>query len=115
MFVSKAGIESRAVESCRLQNRIEVVKDCRQIGKKDMKFNDTTPRMTVDPESFVRLPGWLKVPRWYLHGTDDPSFERRPLQPIVSSIKRRPRLRSPLSEQYFLYRPSRLCHVTATV
>jgi len=29
------------------------VKNCRQIGKKDMKFNDTMPRMRVDPETYV--------------------------------------------------------------
>jgi urease alpha subunit len=29
------------------------VKNCRNIGKKDMKFNDTMPKMEVDPESYV--------------------------------------------------------------
>ena len=52
-FVSKAGVESGAVESYDLKKRVEVVKDCRNIGKKDMKFNDAMPRMKVDPELYV--------------------------------------------------------------
>jgi urease len=32
------------------------VKNCRTVGKKDMKFNDTMPKMKVDPESYVSLP-----------------------------------------------------------
>ena len=30
-----------------------MVKNCRNIGKKDMKFNDAMPEMKVDPESYV--------------------------------------------------------------
>ena len=29
------------------------MKNCRNIGKKDMKFNDTMPKMKVDPESYT--------------------------------------------------------------
>lgn len=35
-----------------LAKRIEPVKGCRSVGKKHMKFNDTTPKMAVDPESY---------------------------------------------------------------
>lgn len=35
-----------------LKKRIEVVKGTRRIGKMDMKFNDATPAMHVDPESY---------------------------------------------------------------
>jgi len=38
-----------------LKKRIEVVKNCRNIGKKDMKFNARMPKMRVDPESYVSL------------------------------------------------------------
>ena len=114
MFVSKAGVESGAVESYQLQKRIEVVKDCRKIGKKDMKFNDATPKMTVDPESFVSLPAFgLKVSRQYLHETNDQSFEGRPLRPMVWSVERRQRLQShcPCSTSYIDLRG---CCVTTT-
>ena len=56
IFVSKAGVDSGAIESYRLKKRVEVVKNCRKISKKDMKFNDATPRMEVDPELCVSLP-----------------------------------------------------------
>jgi urease len=35
-----------------LAKRVEPVKGCRSVGKKHMKFNDTTPKMAVDPESY---------------------------------------------------------------
>lgn len=28
------------------------MKNCRKIGKKDMKYNDAMPKMSVDPESY---------------------------------------------------------------
>lgn len=59
-FVSKASIETRTVASYGLAKRIEAVKGCRLIGKKDMKWNDHTPEMKVDPESYeVRADGVL--------------------------------------------------------
>jgi len=38
-----------------LKKRVEAVKGTRKIGKKDMKFNDVTPKMHVDPESYEVL------------------------------------------------------------
>ena len=52
-FVSKASIETGTVASYNLRKRVEAVKNCRKIGKKDMKFNDNMPRMKVDPETYV--------------------------------------------------------------
>jgi urease len=52
-FVSKASIESGVVESYNLRKRVEAVKNCRSIGKKDMKYNDSMPKMKVDPERYV--------------------------------------------------------------
>jgi urease len=51
-FVSNASIASGKVASYNLRKRIEAVKDCRNIGKRDMKFNDLRPKMKVDPESY---------------------------------------------------------------
>ena len=51
-FVSQASIDSGLVTSYGLQKRIEAVKCCRKISKKDMKFNDVMPKMKVDPESY---------------------------------------------------------------
>lgn len=53
MFVSQASIDNGVVQSYGLQKRIEAVKGCRTVGKKDMKFNDIMPKMKVDPESYV--------------------------------------------------------------
>jgi urease len=52
LFVSESSISSGAVSSYGLKSRVEAVKNCRNIGKKDMKFNDVMPKMSVDPESY---------------------------------------------------------------
>ena len=56
MWVSQASIDEGIVQTYGLRKRIEAVKNCRTVGKKDMKFNDTMPKMKVDPESYVRRP-----------------------------------------------------------
>ena len=53
-FVSKASVTSGTIKTYNLRKRIEIVKNCRKIGKKDMKFNDTMPKMKVHPETYVR-------------------------------------------------------------
>lgn len=50
-WVSKASLE--VVKGYGLKKRVEPVLGCRNVGKKDMKLNDATPRMRVDPESYV--------------------------------------------------------------
>jgi urease len=52
LFVSQSSISNGTIASYDLKKRIEAVKNCRNIGKKDMKFNDAMPRMTVDPEDY---------------------------------------------------------------
>lgn len=51
-FVSQASISSGIVASYNLRKRVEAVKNCRKISKKDMKFNDARPKMKVDPETY---------------------------------------------------------------
>ena len=52
-FVSQASVETGTVKSYNLRKRVEVVKNCRNIGKKDMKYNNVMPKMKVDPETYV--------------------------------------------------------------
>src|SRR5699024_5976309 len=51
-FVSKAAMEIDVKASYGLEKTIVPVEGCRNIGKKDMKFNDKTPEITVDPETY---------------------------------------------------------------
>ncbi|KAF5857508.1 hypothetical protein ETB97_005686 [Aspergillus alliaceus] len=53
MFVSQASIDAGIVQSYGIKKRIEAVKNCRNIGKSDMKYNDVMPKMRVDPESYT--------------------------------------------------------------
>lgn len=54
-FVSKASVDTGTVQGYKLRKRIEVVKNCRNIGKKDMKYNNMMPKMKVDPELYVSI------------------------------------------------------------
>src|ERR1700761_5825358 len=51
-FVSQISITGNHVTSYGLSKRIEAVKNCRKVTKKDMKWNDVTPKMEVDPETY---------------------------------------------------------------
>jgi urease subunit alpha len=52
-FVSGTSINSGVVAKYGLTKRIEPVKNCRKLGKRDMKLNDATPKITVDPETYT--------------------------------------------------------------
>ncbi|ORY51837.1 urease [Rhizoclosmatium globosum] len=52
-FVSQASIENGAVAEYGLRKKVAAVKHCRGIGKKDMKLNNVSPDITVDPETYV--------------------------------------------------------------
>ncbi|KAG8930750.1 hypothetical protein FRC03_004464 [Tulasnella sp. 419] len=52
-FVSQISIENGTIASYRLSKRVEAVKTCRTVTKKDMKLNSTTPAMKVNPETYA--------------------------------------------------------------
>ena len=59
-FVSQAALEAGVSESINLQHQVAAVANTRRIGKADMKLNEATPRMEVDPETYeVRADGEL--------------------------------------------------------
>lgn len=54
MFVSQASVSAGGdVPSYNLKKQVEVVKDCRKITKQDLKFNSATPKLEIDPTTFV--------------------------------------------------------------
>jgi len=59
-FVSQLAKQKDVAKSYGLTKRIEAVKGCRKIGKKDLKWNNAMPKITVDPETYeVRADGEL--------------------------------------------------------
>ncbi len=57
-FVSKVAMEENVKEKFHLEKTVVPVSGCRNIGKKDMKYNDETPEITVNPETYeVRVDG----------------------------------------------------------
>ncbi|QKD82282.1 urease subunit alpha [Thermoleptolyngbya sichuanensis A183] len=59
-FLSKAGVQNGIPEMLKLQREVLPVSNIRQVTKKDLKLNDYTPRIEVDPETYeVRADGEL--------------------------------------------------------
>lgn len=57
-FVSQAAMEEDVKGKYGLEKTVVPVRNCRNITKKDMKYNDATPEITVDPETYeVRADG----------------------------------------------------------
>jgi urease subunit alpha len=57
-FMSQAAIAKDVPAKLGLERLIAPVKNCRRIGKKDMRLNDATPKIEVDPETYeVRVDG----------------------------------------------------------
>ena len=52
-FVSQLCVDSGTAASLGLRKRIEPVRGCRNIGKRDMVRNSATPVITVDPETYA--------------------------------------------------------------
>jgi len=51
-FVSKASLDAGIAERYGLQRGVVAVEGCRDIGKKDMKRNEATPEIRVDPDTY---------------------------------------------------------------
>jgi urease subunit alpha len=61
-FISRAAVETDLPLVLGLRSKIGVVRDCRRIGKRDMRLNDYLPRIEVDPQTYeVRADGQLLV------------------------------------------------------
>lgn len=57
-FVSKAAMDEDIKTKYHLEKIVVPVSNCRNIGKKDMKFNDKTLEITVNPETYeVKVDG----------------------------------------------------------
>jgi urease subunit alpha len=59
-FSSQAAVSAGLAQELGLKKRMAAVRNCRDIGKKDMVHNNATPRIEVDPETYeVRVDGEL--------------------------------------------------------
>lgn len=57
-FLSQAAVQAGVPDQLGLQKKIFEVKGCRDIGKKDMRFNSAAPQIDVDPETYeVKVDG----------------------------------------------------------
>ena len=57
-FLSQAAVDLGVAEKYGLQREIAAVSNCRKIGKKDMKRNEATPEISIDPDTYqVKVDG----------------------------------------------------------
>lgn len=57
-FLSQSAVQKNVPEKLGLKRRISAVKNCRNISKKDMKWNDAAPNVEIDPETYeVKVDG----------------------------------------------------------
>jgi urease subunit alpha len=57
-FTSKLAIKNDTAKNLRIRKKLLPVRNCRRISKKQMVYNDLTPRIKVDPETYeVNLNG----------------------------------------------------------
>ena len=52
-FVSKVSLDRGIVQRYGLRKNLVAVRGCRTVGKRDLKLNDATPKMHVDPETYT--------------------------------------------------------------
>lgn len=52
-FVSQRSIDSGIIERYAVKKKIAVVKNCRSVKKQDLLYNDATPEIEVDPETYT--------------------------------------------------------------
>ncbi len=52
-FTSKLAIKKGLAKKLGLKKKLLPVKNCRNIGKKDMVFNNLTPSIEIDPETYI--------------------------------------------------------------
>lgn len=59
-FTSKLAIRNGVARKLGLRKKLLPVKNCRKIGKKDMRYNNLTPKIEIDPETYeVKVNGKL--------------------------------------------------------
>jgi urease subunit alpha len=51
-FVSAISLQSGGLGYLGLQKKLSAVKNCRAVTKRDLRFNDALPEITVDPETY---------------------------------------------------------------
>jgi urease subunit alpha len=52
LFMSQAGLANKVPEKIGLATRVVAVKNCRKIGKRDLKLNSATPMIEVNSETY---------------------------------------------------------------
>jgi urease subunit alpha len=52
VFTSKLAIENGLKDKLNVSKKFLPVRNCRKIGKKDMIYNDITPKIEIDPETY---------------------------------------------------------------
>ena len=53
LFISQAAASKNVTKEYNIQKTVNAVFNTRNVSKSDMKLNDSTPDLSVDPETFI--------------------------------------------------------------
>ena len=94
-FVSKASLSKGIVQNYGLRKRAEAVKSCRSVSKKDMKYNNTMPKMKVDAERYVSV--------FYNNLLFTPTDSIKTVEADQMLCEAEPATEVPLAQPYFFF------------
>jgi len=52
-FMSQVSLDRGVPKKLGLERRVSAVKNCRHVGKRDLKLNDALPKVEVNPETYI--------------------------------------------------------------
>ncbi|AJQ45237.1 urease subunit alpha [Ureaplasma diversum] len=103
LFVSKLSIEKNIKEEYGLKKDLLPVKNCRSISKKDLKYNDATPNVEVDSQTFSAAVDLADLENWVETSAAELAKKFKKTANGKYIIECDPLTEAPLAQRYFLY------------
>lgn len=103
LFVSKLSIEKNIKKEYGLNKELLPVKNCRSIGKKDLKYNDATPNVEVDSQTFNAAVDLADLENWVETSAAELAKKFKKTANGKYVLECEPLTEAPLAQRYFLY------------
>lgn len=102
-FVSQLSLKNNIKAEYDLSKELLPVKNCRNIGKKDLKHNFATPNLEVDPQTFDASVDLQDLENWLETSAAELSKKLRKTAKGKYVLDAEPLSENPLAQRYFLY------------
>ncbi len=101
-FTSKLALKNKIKEKYGLSKELLAVKNCRNLGKKDMIFNNLTPDISINPQTFEVAVSVNDINNWISDTSRTSKFVKIDNGKRVI-LKADPTDETPLAQLYYLY------------